>query len=505
MKRYIKALWPLLAIALLSTSCIKDLDRFPTNDVTSVKVYETEEGTKQALAKVYGAWALTEGDVAGVDDGFTGFTRGFYNLQELPTDEAKCAWNDEAVKGLSDMSWDPNTGFIAGLYYRSLIQIKFANEYLNNVGSSPLSAELKEQTSAEVRFVRAFQYWVLMDIFGNPPFITEEDKTSKDAPKQIKRPELFKYIESELLDIEGKLPEKVGYARANKHTVQALLARLYLNAEVYTGTPRYKEAADYAEKVINGGYSLANNYRFLFNADNHKMTQEIILAIPFDGQKAQSWSGATFFVAASYNGKIAEVVKELVPGGVGLNSTWGGNRATPTFGKLFDAKDKRHLLIHTTDHMDNLTDFEQGVHVYKYVNTTQDGQPGSHNDFGDSDFPLFRLPEMLLIYAEASVRGGADKAKGVEYFNRVRQRAGVDTKSSLTLQDIIDERGRELYWEGHRRTDLIRFGLFTTDKYLWEWKGGVKNGRAVSSNLNLYPLPSKDMLANVENLVQNPQ
>ena len=112
---------------------------------------------------------------------------------------------------------------------------------------------------------------------------------------------------------------------------------------------------------------------------------------------------------------------------------------------------------------------------------------------------------MLLIYAEASVRGGADKAKGVEYFNRVRQRAGVDTKSSLTLQDIIDERGRELYWEGHRRTDLIRFGLFTTDKYLWEWKGGAKNGRAVSSNLNLYPLPSKDMLANVENLVQNPQ
>ncbi len=158
MKRYIKAIWPLLAIALLSTSCIKDLDRVPTNDVTSVKVYETEEGTMQALAKVYGAWALSEGDVAGVDDGFTGFTRGFYNLQELPTDEAKCAWNDEAVKGLSDMSWDPNTGFIAGLYYRSLIQIKFANEYLINVGSSPLSAELKEQTSAEVRFIRAFQY-----------------------------------------------------------------------------------------------------------------------------------------------------------------------------------------------------------------------------------------------------------------------------------------------------------------------------------------------------------
>ena len=463
----------------------------------------------QALAKVYGAWALTEGDVAGVDDGFTGFTRGFYNLQELPTDEAKCAWADPAIKGLNDMTWDPNTGFIAGLYYRSLVQIKFANEYLVNVDSSPLSAEQKAQTSAEARFIRAFQYWVLMDIFGNPPFITEENKTSKDAPKQIKRPELFKYIEGELLDIEGKLPEKADYARVSKHAVQALLARLYLNAEVYTGTPRYKEAAEYAEKVINGGYSLADNYRFLFNGDNHKMTQEIILAIPFDGQKAQSWSGATFFVCASYNEKMVNALVEkglfTETAKIGTNGKWGGNRATPAFAKLFEDKDKRNLMLRTTDHIDNLNSFDEGVHIYKFSNVTQDNQAGSHPDYCDGDFPLFRLSEMLLIYAEASVRGAADKAKGVEYFNRVRQRAGVDTKSSLTEQDIIDERGRELYWEGHRRTDLIRFNLFTTGNYLWEWKGGAKGGRPVSSNRNLYPLPSSDMLANIENLVQNPQ
>ncbi len=502
MKRYIGYLTAALLAALALSSCVKDLDRFPTNDVTSVKVYATEEGTKQALAKVYGAWSLTEGDVAGVDDGFTGFTRGLFNLQELPTDEAKCAWEDDALRGLDDMTWDANTDFIAGLYYRSIIQIKFANEFLVNIPTSPVSQEQKEVMSAEARFIRAYQYWVLMDLFGNPPFVTEKDKTGKDAPKQIQRPELFKYIESELKEIEGKLPQSNGYARANKSAAQALLARLYLNAEVYTGTPRYKEAAEYAEKVIGAGYTLADNYRFLFNADNHRMTNEIILAIPFDGQRAQSWSGATFFVAASYNDDIAK----LVPGGIGLNGKWGGNRATPTFAKLFDEKDKRNLLIRTTDHMKNLRDFNHGVHIYKYVNTNQDGTSGSHSDFGDGDFPLFRLSEMMLIYAEASLRDSAvDKAKGLQYYNQVRLRAGADPMRSIILKNIIDERGRELYWEGHRRTDLIRFGLFTTDQYLWEWKGGIEGGRAVSDTHNLYPLPSKDILANIENLVQNPQ
>ncbi|MDO5017580.1 MAG: RagB/SusD family nutrient uptake outer membrane protein [Porphyromonas sp.] len=500
--KYIVYIAPILAVGMLSTSCVKDLDRYPTNDVTSVTVYTTEEGTMQAFAKVYGAWSLSEGDVAGVDDGFTGFTRGFFNLQELPTDEVKCAWIDDAIKGLDDMSWDANTGFVEGLYYRSIIQIKFANEFLNNVGNSPVSEAQKELMSAEVRFLRAYQYWVLMDLYGNPPFITEEDATGKEPPQQIKRADLFDYIESELKAIEPLLPAKNEYARANKYAAQALLARLYLNAEVYTGAARYKEAAHYAEQVINGGYKLADNYRFLFNADNHKMTDEIILAIPFDGQKAQSWSGATFFVAASYNDDIAK----LVPGGVGLNGKWGGNRATPTFGQLFEEGDRRRLLIYSTDHMKNLRDFTQGVHVYKYVNTNQDGTPGSHGDFADGDFPVFRLSEMMLIYAEASLRDGqVDKGKGLAYFNQVRQRAGVSAKSQISLNDIIDERGRELYWEGHRRTDLIRFGLFTTDKYIWEWKGGLENGRAVSPNRNLYPIPSKDMLANSDNLVQNPQ
>ena len=292
-----------LLTGLLLASCVRDLDRMPTNDVTGSKVFATEEGTRQAFAKVYGAWALTEGDVAGIDDGFTGFTRAFFNLQELPTDEAKCAWNDEAVNGLSDGTWDATTGFVAGAYYRSIIQIKYANEFLANVDSSPLKPEEKELMKAEARFVRAFQYWVLMDLYGDVPFITEQDPTGKTAPKKIARKELYDYIISELRAVEPLLKPagQQVYGRAGQAAAQALLARVYLNAEVYTGTGHYAEAAEYADKVITAGYKLHPIYKDLFGADNDKFTDEIILAVPADGQNAQSWSGATFFVSASYN------------------------------------------------------------------------------------------------------------------------------------------------------------------------------------------------------------
>ena len=414
-----------LLTGLLLASCVRDLDRMPTNDVTGTKVFSTEEGTRQAFAKVYGACALAEGDVAGIDDGTSGFTRAFFNLQELPTDEVKCAWNDEAVKGLSDGTWDATTGIVAGAYYRSIIQIKFANGFLANVDSSPIKPEEKELMKAEARFVRAFQYWVLMDLYGDVPFITEQDPTGKTAPKKIARKELYDYIVSELRAVEPLLKPagQQVYGRAGQAAAQALLARVYLNAEVYTGTGHYAEAAEYAEKVITGGHKLHPIYKDLFGADNHKFTDEIILAVPTDGQNAQSWSGATFFVCASYNQKMLTELQDkgLLPS-VGTNGKWGGNRATPTFAKLFTPEDSRNLLLKSTDTIEKLTDFDQGVYVYKYTNVTSDNKPGSHLDFCDMDFPLFRLAEMYLIYAECAARGAADKGKGLDYLNKIRHR-----------------------------------------------------------------------------------
>lgn len=499
MKTTIHILLPVLLTGLLLSSCMKDLDRTPTNDVTGKTVYSTEQGTRQAFAKVYGAWALTEGDVAGIDDGFTGFTRAFFNLQELPTDEAKCAWNDEAVKGLSDGTWDATTGFVAGMYYRSILQIKYANEFLSQVDASPLSDAEKQLMKAEARFIRAYQYWVLMDLYGDVPFITEEDPTGKTAPEKIARKDLFDYVVKELQEVESLLSpasEQI-YGRASRPAAEALLARVYLNAEVYTGTAHYAEAAEYAEKVISSGYSLHPKYSDLFGADNHRFTDEIILAVPADGQEAQSWSGATFFVSASYSQAMLDRLKaEGKLESAGTNGLWGGNRATPTFAKLFEEEDARNLLLLSTETMEKLTDFDQGVYVYKYTNMTSDGQPGSHIEFCDMDFPLFRLAEMYLVYAECAARGAADQTKGLRYLNLLRSRAGVSPMTKLDLRQILDERGRELYWEGHRRTDLIRFGLFTSGEYLWEWKGGSATGAAMTPDRVLFPLPSSDVLAN---------
>lgn len=497
-----------LSIAICCFSCVKDLDRLPTNDVTKKSVYDSPDNTMRALAKVYGAWALTEGDVAGMDDGSTGFVRNFWNLNELPTDEAICAWSDPGVPDLNNMTWSSSNMFVSGLYYRSIIQIMFANDFLRNISEANVPAEMKKQMGAEARFVRAFQYWVLMDCFGNPPFVTEQTPVGKEAPKQIQRAELFDYIVKELKEIETDLPapRQNEYGRADKAAAWALLARIYLNAKVYAGTEHWADAATYADKVINAGYALMKNYQHLFFADNNKNNSETILSINFDGKKSQSYSGTTFLLQSSFNGDMKAILagKNI---SLGVNGGWGGNRATSAFAKLFVGEnDSRKLIIPQDAVISNPAEFKDGVLVYKYRNVTVDGKNGSDATFADIDFPLFRLAEMYLIYAEAALQGGGDKAKGLMYYNKVRERAYGNAnanKSSITLQDILDERGRELFWEGFRRTDLIRFNKFTSGNYVWDWKGGVKQGRASQAFYSLYPIPSADITANSKNLKQN--
>lgn len=494
-------------VALSISSCTKDLDRLPTNDVTSVQVYGSQEGTMEALSKVYGAWALTEGDVAGMDDGSTGFVRAFWNLQELPTDEAIVSWQDPGVPDFHSLSWSPSNGFIQGLYYRSLAQIKFANEFIKNLPAAKVSDDLRRQMKAEARFVRAFQYWVLLDCFGNPPFITEETPTGKVFPQQIKRADLFSYIEKELKELANDLPTARGgeYGRANQGAAWALLARLYLNSEVYTGTAHYNEAKEYATKVINAGYSLLPKYEWLFMADNDVANTETILSINFDGKRSQSWSGTTFLINAAMNGEVNDNLRRS---GIemGINGGWGGNRATATFASYFpDNEDSRKLILPQTETINEVATYMDGTHVYKFRNVKRDGTLGSDQTHPDTDFPLFRLAEMHLIVAEAALRLG-DEATALREVNKLRVRAyGNDQHnlSSLSLEELLQERARELYWEGHRRTDLIRFGKLTSADMLWDWKGGEKAGRGVSSHYRLYPIPSSDLIANPENLKQN--
>jgi hypothetical protein len=329
-------------------------------------------------------------------------------------------------------------------------------------------------------------------------------------PPQIKRADLFNYIESELKDLETKLPAPRAnqYGRADRAAAWALLARMYLNAQVYTGTARFNDAVTYAKKVIDAGYSLETNYNWLFLNDNYKCTNEFIFTINYDGQNSQNFGGTNYIVwAGSASDEGVNVV------GV---TGWGGNRTTKNLPNLFPdytgTIDKRANFFTTGRKGDIVDRISDGYAVTKFKNLNRDGSLGYQlKDLGVGiDMPLFRLGEQYLIYAEAVLRGATngDAATALNYVNALRTRAygntsGNITSSQLTLDFLLDERGRELYWECHRRTDLIRYGKFTSSSYLWPWKGNVSTGTGVDSHFNLYALPAIEVSAN-KNLIQNP-
>lgn len=515
----------LLAATLMLASCTKDLDRFPPNDVTGAQLLVDEAGYRQVLAKVYGSMALTgnsgpagSGDVAGIDEGTSDFLRLFWKAQELSTDEAVVAWNDADIWEFHNMNWSATHTFLTGLYNRCFYVITLCNEFIRESAPEKLSARGITGASAdnikvmraEARFVRAFQYWVLMDLYGNPGFTTEQTAIGASTrPEQTDSKKLFSYIETELNSLVNDLPAPRAnqYGRADKAAAWALLARMYLNAQTYTGTARWTEAVANSKKVIDAGYTLLSDYRSLMLADNNVGNTEAIWTLNYDGVKTRNWGGTTFLVNASVGGDMDQSFSGL--------SGWGGIRTTKNIPQLFPdftgARDKRAQFFQHKLEIDQISEFKDGFAITKYRNRTRTG--GFGNDpsrtWSDIDFPVFRLGEMLLIYAEGVVRGGTgDRATALGYVNRLRERAYGNTSgniSDVTLNAnfLLDERARELYWEGFRRSDLIRFGRFTADTYLWPWKGGVKNGTGVASFRNLYPIPASEVGSN-PNIKQNP-
>jgi hypothetical protein len=298
-------------------------------------------------------------------------------------------------------------------------------------------------------------------------------------------------------------PGQGQYGRADRGAALMLLAKVYMNAGVYTGTPRYAEARTALETLIgSGAYSLDPSYKHLFLTDNNT-SREIIFAVPFDGNNTRTWGGMTFLVHAAVGGNMDASQ-------YGINGGWWGLRVRPEAYALFDPADKRGYMFFTNGQSVDINDyksFTDGVGAPKFQNVSTGGVAGSNQDFPDTDFPMFRLGDAYLMYAEAVLRGGGGtQAQALTYVNALRQRAFGDashniTAAQLTLPFILDERGRELLWEGHRRTDLIRFGQFTTGK-VWEWKGGVKAGQVTPVTRNLYPIPASELAAN-PNLKQN--
>ena len=552
----------ILAAAAAMTSCVGDLNVTPIdpNANTADKVLTSQQAMDSYISGVYLGFATSgyygpNGDpsISGLDGGASQYIRGLYHHSELTTDESICGWNDQTIKNFHYMNWTTDDTFIYAFYSRIFMQVSAANEFIRE--AKKLDYDVDRYID-EARVLRAIAYFHAIDNFGNVPFADETAVVGVN-PEQMSRADLFAWLETELKDIiaNGKLPDKNGtvYGHAGMGAAKFLLAKLYLGAEVYTGTARWNDCATVLSDLMDDGYSLHTTsagkfspYQELFLADNDKCTDEIIFAVQQDGLYTQSYGATNYLVFASTGGTMN--VKHI-----GISSGWGGLRTTPEFADKFAAGDQRNLLYDTdkstadveampekpeddpdtysaeaieqlkkdgayNDECKKLSDakkaardniqqksiedignFMYGYGFQKFRNINSDGTDGKEKGFVDTDFPMMRYADVLLMAAECQARGAS--IDGLSAFNQVRARAGVPAVSNLNLDEILNERARELYQECWRRSDLIRFGKFTSG-YNWQWKGETKDGKDVEAYRTLFPIPDSDRLAN-SNLKQN--
>ncbi|MBR2423773.1 MAG: RagB/SusD family nutrient uptake outer membrane protein [Tidjanibacter sp.] len=549
-----------IAGALLTlTSCISDLETLPLNewDVTSETVYGSEkEPYVQGLARLYFNFVTNDiTDLAVSDAGASELIRSFWSCQEASTDEVKVAWPDAWCNAINNNIWDDSENdMVYAVFVRTLQGITFVNEYLRQTAPAKLadrgvSAELAAEIEgfrAEARYLRAYFYWMAMDVFGDVPFTTEDSPFGAEAPKQKPRAEVYKFIVDELtaLAADGSvMPEaRSNRPRADKGSVLGLLARVYLNAEVYTGTPAWSECKAVCEKIFGLGYSLCSNYEHLFrgdNGENENAYNEFLFYAPYDWNYAQSWGGATFLTCGAIN--TNELTEELSDGTlssrIGVGNGWLGLHVHEHFVNTHFAPtnvtwgedgtctiaDKRGAYAFITARREKgtfdvlLNSFAQGYGCWKF-NNVRSNETGAEywlrsdknaDRSTDIDYPLIRLGEIYLIYAEACSRLG-EGATAQPKMNELAVRTGMapitvpTAWSDEAMKLFREERARELYWEGHRRTDLIRYNCFTSADYVWPFKGGdAQTGKAFEDYKKLYAIPSSQILANPE--LKNPE
>jgi starch-binding outer membrane protein, SusD/RagB family len=622
----------LLAVCLGIVSCHDDLNQTPIDpdSFTEENVFVNAEEAKGALAKLYASLALTgqngpagQPDIADIDEGFSQFTRMLFNLNELTTDHAVVGWGDPGLPDLHGMYWSSSNDFTEAMYNRLAQEVSFCNSFISNAAN--LSDPVVSTYITEARFLRAFAYYNLIDLYGKVPLTTS---ITTDLPQQSTRTELFNFVESELLDVKDQLMSSGAneYGRVDQVAAWALLSKLYLNAEVWTGTPRFTDCVSYSNDVINSSYMINTNdangngtaYDELFLADNdtNGAQNEFIFTANFDGLNSQTYGGTTFLVHAAIGGSMP--ANEF-----GVNGGWGGLRTTKSLVNKFPESDidvnalnnalsgtlsdwglvgdattngwngpdmemyetssdvfelYANLLgnqmkfrfnedwgnnygdigadgslesggdnivipgdgiYHVVLNLNSLTysisevmpeidsramfytdgqnleiedipTFTDGYAVTKFKNIDSNGNQGvdTSGNFVDTDLALIRLAEIYLNYAEATLRGGGgDMNLAVTKVNELIERGYGNSSynissSDLTLDFILDERSRELYWEGQRRTDLVRYGYFTTSSYVWPFKANQVEGSSTDSYRNIFPIPSSSISAN-PNLQQN--
>ena len=552
MKNIIKYLLVLGIATFGFTSCVDDLNVKP-KDPNSIQYFD-QNGI---FTKIYATLGLTgqngpdgNGDVEGIDEGVSAFVRMIFELNEFPTDEGWWIWDgDSGMPDLRRISWTSTNSLVTGIYYRLYFDVSLCNHFLEHASAEGDG----EAQMAEVRFIRALNYYYLLDMFGSVPFAL---KVTSEAKPQYSRVELYNWLEGELKELETLLPaQRLSDYRVDRVAAKMLLARLYLNAEVYTGTAHWDLARDKAKEVMDSQYKLCQDnsgsysaYQKLFMGDNHKYiggtNGEGILNIYQDGVMTQCWGGARFMCSA---------FRDAGYNYFGISDTWSCFRTSPEFLEkwvnLDDVKevntytsgkatitrvyakpeyrgdefqmpkilgDDRAILMSWKNDADTMLingpanngAFYECWSVLKWtgrysiqdLNATENIQ-GHSPDWPDTDIPFMRVAEAYLTYAEAQFRLG-QTGEATNAVKALRDRAHNTKPFTMSEQFLLDEWSREFYCEGRRRIDLVRFGRFAgpqadAHQYTWEGRGEAKSGDpfvSLEAKYNVFPLPQSDVI-----------
>ena len=431
-------------------------------------------------------------------------TRNLIYMNDLTSDEAFCVWGDPGIYDLCAGLPQTSNQFVQVSWEQLFTCINICNQFLDAVTGDD---ETTQKQRAEARLLRALYYSYAIDLWGDVPLHTSFAEAPDLQERRTPRSDVFNFLISELTDIVSVLPaaSETTYGYPTRGAAQLLLARLYLNSEVYTGRPRWAEAKELATAVINGGYSLCSDYSKLFMGDNDSngAQQEIVLPILINGATTPTWGNTTFLIASTHDNTMPDYGLSQYWAGVVLRSSIlrvFGIDDVPSFNTAADAQraaEDERCLIQCNGQAELGFIFSTGIHCLKYSNLYSNGSTPSDAVHADTDFPLMRLAEAYIIAAEADARmnGGVCSAYGLQLLNMLRARAKAATLNSADLSVISDEWAREFYLEGQRRTQLIRFGYYGSTNYYWDGKG--------YQIMNLMPVP-QSIISQFPNYGQNP-
>lgn len=530
----------MVASAASFSSCVGDLDRLPSDprDITSSEFAKDPEGYLDKVFSdvFFNFYTFGPGGsqiIHSFDGGMGTFQRAIFNMEEVPSDETN--WIAEQDTNFGRMTYgivDANNAAATAGYSRMYVNAALCVQFLRTLAEGQFylnTDELRakgEDYSLQARALRNICYFYLLSCYGDVPY-ADENTPIGSTPAQLTRAEVYERTVADLEDVVSKMKaanRKVQYGYIGVDAAEAYLVKLYLNAEVFCGAPNWAKVCEHAQNIIDrhkgAGFDnsgLCMNYSQVFGQGNKKYApgsdyavQEILWSLPSNPDYTTSWGNSTLMVDA-FLGEYGDVHL----GDYNVTDGWKCATAREQFVRKFDWQDAECSITddqRTRFWATSAQGFEIGNATFVQANFGKNGYlPVKFtnwviDDNGNIDaaasgnaipnqfnveYPMVRLAEVYLSYAEAALHGGGSVANALTYVNYIRERAGLQPWNSgnLTLETLQDERCRELYLEGTRRTDLIRYGKWISG-YTWNWKGGVANGRDFSSNFNLYPLPA---------------